>query len=187
MAGQEPEMALRPVDEQYDPGVHRVADVRPLVAHTEPAGQGVAAELPAEQYVDAIHCNCCADDEPAGHAKPPWQAPETALKLEVAQYEPAVHGVAEAIPLVAQNEPISHAVATELPAGQYVFSKHFDCCADEDPAVHAKPPSQVPDTALKLEAAQYAPAVHGVAADMPFDAQNEPISHAVATELPAGQ
>ena len=70
------------------------------------------------------------------HAKPPSQVPDTALKLEVAQYEPGEHGVAEDMPFDAQNEPISHAVATELPAGQYVFAKHCNSCAELEPAGH---------------------------------------------------
>ena len=59
------------------------------------------------------------------------------LKPVVAQYEPAVHGLAAAKPATSHSEPIGHAVACELPVGQKVVSLHLACVAADEPLGHA--------------------------------------------------
>ena len=69
-----------------------------------------ATALPAGQKVVALHSTCVADDEPAGHAYPPAQAPDTALRPAVAQYDPAVQFVGTDMPVVKQNVEIGQIV-----------------------------------------------------------------------------
>ena len=54
----------------------------------------------------------------------------------VAQYDPAVHALAAAMPAASQNEPIGQVVDTELPIGQYVVALHCTCFDDDEPRGH---------------------------------------------------
>ena len=98
-----------------------------------PAGHVVACELPAGQTVEALHFNCIADVEPAGHAKPPEHRPDATLIPVIEQNEPGVHSFAAASPGASHSEPTGHVVDTELPTGQYVDALHCTWIADDEP------------------------------------------------------
>ncbi len=106
---------------QKKPGGHAAPTETPAVAHSLPAGQGlaVAAVLPVPTQKPAAHAVAAgADvDEPAGHQWPaahrPPHAASTLVCPAVAPNDPAGHSAHVVAPAAAENEPAGHATHEE--------------------------------------------------------------------------
>ena len=91
---------------QYEPCVHGVGALMPVLAQNDETGHTVATELAAGQYVVGWHGTWVAEIEAAEQTYPALHWPVGALSPAVAQNAPGVHGANEERPVVLQNEPI---------------------------------------------------------------------------------
>ena len=102
--------AVSQCDAQYEPCVHNVAALMPVLAQNAPMSHGVGAALAAGLYVPFGDA-CCVDEfDPVGQKYPALQLPVGALSPDDEQYMPAVHGMNADMPVVLQKLPIGLSV-----------------------------------------------------------------------------